>query len=77
VTVKIEEVRSKTDDELNYELGQMRKELFELRFKASTAGAANPARIQVLKRGIARVNTILHERATGSTPAAGKTKRKS
>ena len=72
--MKIEEVRSKTDDELNYELGQMRKELFELRFRSSTATAANPSRIQVLKRGIARVNTILHERVQGG---AGKTRRKS
>jgi large subunit ribosomal protein L29 len=63
--VKIEEIRSKTESELDYELGQMKKELFELRFKASTASAANPARIAVLKRGIARVITVLNERTKG------------
>ncbi len=63
--MKIEEVRSKTNTELDYELAQMKKELFELRFKASTANAANPARIEVLKRGIARANTVKNERAKG------------
>ena len=32
--MKIEEVRSKTDSELEYEIGQMSQQLFELRFKA-------------------------------------------
>jgi large subunit ribosomal protein L29 len=63
VPVKIEEVKSKTDGELAYELDKMKKELFELRFKARTAGAANPSRIRQLKRTIARVHTVRHERA--------------
>ena len=75
--MKIEEVRSKTDDELVYELGLLRKELFELRFRSSTATAANPARIQVLKRGIARVNTVLHERVQSGETRTGKTRRQS
>ena len=49
--------------ELAYELDKMKKELFELRFKARTAGAANPSRIRQLKRTIARVHTVRHERA--------------
>ena len=61
--VKIEEVKSKTDSELAYELDKMKKELFELRFKSRTAGNASPARIRVLKRTIARVHTVRHERA--------------
>jgi large subunit ribosomal protein L29 len=60
--VKVEEIKSKRDDELDYELGKIKKELFELRFKASTAGAANPARIRSLRRTIARINTIRGER---------------
>ena len=60
--MKIEEVKTKTDSELTYELGKMKKELFELRFKSRTAGSANPARIRVLKRTIARVHTVRHER---------------
>lgn len=61
--MKIEEVKTKTDSELSFELGKMKKELFELRFKARTAGSNNPARMRVLKRTIARVHTVRHERA--------------
>ena len=60
--MKIEEVKSKSNTELSYELDKMKKELFELRFKSRTAGNANPARIRVLKRTIARVHTVRHER---------------
>lgn len=61
--MKIEEVKTKTDSELSFELGKMKKELFELRFKSRTAGSNNPARMRVLKRTIARVHTVRHERA--------------
>lgn len=60
--MKIEEVKSKTDSELAYELGKLKKELFDLRFKARTAGSSDPSRIRVLKRAIARVNTVQTER---------------
>ena len=63
--MQIEEVRSKTDAELRFELAGMKKEYFELRFKRSTETLQSPARIRVLRRGIARVNTILHERRMG------------
>jgi large subunit ribosomal protein L29 len=64
--VKIEEIQSKTDDELAYELGKMKKELFELRFKSRTAGVPSPARLSLLRRTIARVHTVRHERARQS-----------
>jgi len=60
--VKIEEIKSKSESELGYELEQMKKELFEMRFKSRTSGVANPARIRLLKRSIARINTVLRER---------------
>ncbi|MAF65120.1 MAG: 50S ribosomal protein L29 [Planctomycetes bacterium] len=63
--MNIDEVRGKTDSELEYELEQMKKELFDLRMKASMENIANPARIRVLRRAMARARTILHERATG------------
>ena len=60
--MKIEEVRSKNDEELQFELEKMEKELFDLRFRSATETAASPARIRTLRRAIARVITILHER---------------
>jgi len=63
--VKIEEVRSKTDSELEFEVANMKKELFDLRFRSATETAANPAKIKTLRRSIARINTVSHERNTG------------
>lgn len=63
--MKIEEVRSKTDSELNYDLASMRKELFDLKFRSATETAQNPSRIKVLRRAIARASTVLAERQKG------------
>lgn len=63
--MKIDEIRGKKNDELDYELANMKKELFDLRFKSNTQALTNPARIRTLKREIARVHTILKERASG------------
>ena len=63
--MKIDEIDSKTDSELAYDLGRMRKELFDLRFSAVAGSSSNTAQIEVTRRSIARVRTVLHERSTG------------
>jgi large subunit ribosomal protein L29 len=63
--MKTAEIRSKTDSELDYEQEQMKKELFDLRFRSAAESLTSPSRIQVLRRSIARIRTVLHERATG------------
>ncbi len=60
--MKIDEVRSKTDAELEFDLGNMMKELFDLRIKAATENIQNPARTKVLRRANTRIRTVLHER---------------
>jgi len=60
--MKIDEIRGKTQSELEYELANLQKELFDLRFKSATEASANPSRISEARRAIARVKTILHER---------------
>ncbi len=60
--MKIEEVRGKTGGELEYELGKLQRELFDRRFKAATETSADPARIRHVRRAIARIHTVLHER---------------
>jgi len=62
--MKIGEIRGKTDTELSFELGQLQRELFDRRFKSATETSANPARIRQLRRSIARIRTIQHERTT-------------
>ena len=63
--MKIEEVRSKTDAELEFDLKNMKKELFDMRFQAATETSSNPAKIRTTRRAIARITTILHERQIG------------
>lgn len=63
--MKIEEVRSKTDAELQYELESMQKELFDLRFRSAGETNASPSRIREVRRAISRVTTVLHERTKG------------
>ena len=64
--MKIEDIRSKTDSELEFDRNEAKKELFGLRMKASTETLANSSKIRELRRGIARINTVLHERANAS-----------
>jgi len=63
--MNIEEARSKTDSELQFDLKNIKKELFDVRFQAATETSANPANVRVLRRSVARITTVLHERKTG------------
>jgi large subunit ribosomal protein L29 len=63
--MNIEEVRSKTDSELRFDLGNLKKELFDLRFRTATETTTDPSRVKVVRRSVARITTILHERASG------------
>jgi len=57
------ELRGKTPDELRTELTNLKKEAFNLRFQAATSQLENTARVRTVKRSIARVNTILNQKA--------------
>ena len=61
--MKAEDLRSKTLDELNAQLTDLRKESFNLRFQRASGQLANSARVREVRREIARINTILNERA--------------
>jgi large subunit ribosomal protein L29 len=58
-------LRDLSDGELEQRGRELREELFNLRFQASMAMAKNPSRIGQVRRDIARIKTILHERALG------------
>jgi len=59
---RVKDMREKLDTELVFERNQFKKELFDLRFKSSAEGLANPSRIGQLRRDISRINTLLRER---------------
>ena len=60
--MKINEIRGKSDAELDYELEHRKKELFDLRFRTATETTNNPSKIGNIRREIARITTVLHER---------------
>ncbi|NLM78359.1 MAG: 50S ribosomal protein L29 [Ruminococcaceae bacterium] len=60
--MKPNELRDKTIAELNEELGDLKEELFRLRFQHAVNQLENPLKLQSVKRDIARVKTILRER---------------
>ncbi len=61
--MKAADVRAKTDDELRGELEQLAKERFNLRFQKASGQLENTARVRELRRDIARIKTVLAERA--------------
>lgn len=61
--MKAADVRAKTVDELNAELDQLTKEVFNLRFQRAGGQLENTARVRQVRRDIARIKTILGERA--------------
>ncbi len=57
------EMRDKTPDELRTRLVDLKKEAFNLRFQQATSQLENTARIRVVRREVARVKTILNQKA--------------
>ncbi len=60
--MKAGELRTKSEDELKDSLLGLRKEAFNLRFQRASGQLENTARIREVRRGIARIKTILRQR---------------
>lgn len=67
--MKVENLRPKTEDELKDQLLDLRKEQFNLRFKAASGQLENTARVREIRRDIARIKTLLTERASAQASA--------
>ncbi|MBK6801588.1 50S ribosomal protein L29 [Novosphingobium sp.] len=63
---KSEDFRAKSDDQLSADLGNLKREAFNLRFQAATNQLERPARIKEVRRDIARIQTLQGERARAS-----------
>lgn len=59
---KINEYKNMSVEQLQKELKELKKELFKLRFQNSLNGLDNPKKITLVKKEIARVNTVLTEK---------------
>ena len=58
-----DELKNKTPDQLRADLVALKKEAFNLRFQKATSQLENTARIRQVRRDVARVNTVLNQKA--------------
>lgn len=65
----VEDLRTKTDDQLSGELTELKREAFNLRFQAATNQLEKPARVREVRRKIAQVKTLQNERAAAAAAA--------
>ncbi len=61
--MKVNELRDKSADQLAEELTKLKKEAFNLRFQKATGQLENTARVRLIRRSIARVATLISEKA--------------
>ena len=59
---KIADLKAKNDDQLSTDLGELKREQFNLRFQAATNQLEKPRRIREVRRDIARIMTLQTER---------------
>ena len=65
-----DELKTRTDDQLNEQMGELKREQFNLRFQAATNQLEKPSRIREVRRTIARIKTLQTERARSQAAKA-------
>jgi large subunit ribosomal protein L29 len=59
------DLRTSTEEELNFKLAEAKIELFNLRFQAATGQLESHGRLRAVRREIARIYTVKRERELG------------
>ena len=62
----IDDMKTKTDDQLDEQLGNLKREAFNLRFQAATSQLEKPSRVKEVRKDIARIKTLQGERSRSS-----------
>ena len=65
------EIRELNDRELEERIAELQEERFRLRLRAATQPLEQPHRLRDLRKDIARMKTVLHERRTGLKATQG------
>jgi large subunit ribosomal protein L29 len=60
----------KTDDQLQQQLGDLKREQFNLRFQSATNQLEKPSRVREVRRTIARIKTLQNQRASAQDAKA-------
>jgi len=63
---KIADLTVKTDDQLSQDLGELKREQFNLRFQAATNQLEKPSRVREVRRTIAQIKTLQTQRAAAA-----------
>ena len=66
-----DDLKVKTDDQLQEQLGELKREQFNLRCQAATNQLEKPSRVREVRRTIARIRTVQNQRARANASAQG------
>ena len=66
----IEDLKQQSDDQLQTQLGDLKREQFNLRFQSATNQLEKPSRVREVRRTIARIKTLQNERARAQAAKA-------
>ena len=66
---KFDDLNKKTDDQLSEQLGELKREQFNLRFQAATNQIEKPSRVREVRRAIAQIKTLQGERSRAAVKA--------
>jgi large subunit ribosomal protein L29 len=61
--MKVEEIRELNASEITARLAELEEERFRLRFRGATEALSNPLRLRTIRRDIARLQTVLRQKA--------------
>ena len=64
---KFDDLRMRSDDELQTQLAELKREQFNLRFQAATNQLEKPSRVREVRRTIAQIRTLQNERMRVAT----------
>ena len=67
----IDDLKGKSDDQLQSDLGELKREQFNLRFQSATNQLEKPSRVRVVRRTIAQIKTLQNQRTRTSPTAQG------
>ena len=65
----IDDLKVKTDDQLQQQLLELKREQFNLRFQSATNQLEKPSRVTVVRKTIARIKTLQNQRARTAAKA--------
>ena len=66
----IEKLQQQSDDQLQTQLVELKREQFNLRFQSATNQLEKPSRVRVVRRTIARIQTLQNQRARAEAAKA-------